>query len=214
MNKFFIRILDIIFSLLALIILSPFFLLIIIILKNTGEKKIFFFQSRVGKSLKQFYIIKFVTMKENSPYIGTKTITTLNDPRVLPFGKFLRKSKLNEIPQFINVLRGEMSLIGYRPLVEIDMQTYSKEEKKKITKHAPGLSGLSSLYFFNEEDLFINRDPRKIYSEKIAPLKLKIDLWYSDNYTLANYLKLIFITPVILLIRRKSLLENLFPIVR
>lgn len=212
MNKFFIRKIDIILSATSIIFLSPLFFIIILILKFTGEKKIFFKQARIGKNLEKFNIIKFATMKENSPFIGSKTITIPNDPRVLPFGKFLRSSKLNELPQLINILNGEMSFIGYRPLVEKDMETYSQKDKIMITKQLPGLSGLSSLFFFNEESLFIDQDPRSVYSKKIAPVKLKLDLWYSYNYSLTNYLKLIFITPIILISRNKNILKFFFQI--
>ena len=112
MERFF----DIFFSGLALLVLSPLFIILILILRFSGEGEIFFLQERIGKDNKPFMLFKFATMLKNSPHIGTGTITVKNDPRVLPIGKFLRKSKINELPQLINIFKGDMSSIGPRPL--------------------------------------------------------------------------------------------------
>ncbi len=117
-KKFFKRVIDFLLALVALSILSPLLVVCMIILLCTGEHEVFYFQQRIGRGGRPFRIWKFATMLKNSPDIGTGTITTRNDPRVLPFGAFLRKSKINELPQIINVLSGSMSVTGPRPLVE------------------------------------------------------------------------------------------------
>ena len=110
------RLLDILLSGIAILILSPLFLLIILILSITGEREIFFKQDRIGINKTNFGLLKFVTMLKNSENTGAGTVTLKNDYRVLPFGKFLRKTKLNELPQLFNILKGDMSVIGPRPL--------------------------------------------------------------------------------------------------
>ena len=125
----------------------PFIVLLSIILKFTGEGKIFFLQERIGKYKKKFKVIKFATMLENSPNIGAGSITELNDPRILPLGKILRKTKINEIPQLFNVLKGDMSLIGPRPHVERDLKGVDKEILDEILSTKPGLSGVASIFF-------------------------------------------------------------------
>ena len=131
------RIFDIIFSLIVLILFSPFGIIIIFILKITGEGEVFYKQARMGQNSEQFGIYKFVTMVKDSPNIGAGDITLKNDPRVLPFGKFLRKTKLNEFPQFINVLIGDMSLVGPRPLVKNQYEMIPDNLKQKIKNFKP-----------------------------------------------------------------------------
>ena len=191
MTRFF----DLFFSSLALFVFSPLLILIILILSFTGEKKIFFFQERFGKGGRNFKIIKFVTMLENSPNIGTGTVTVKNDKRILPFGKFLRKTKINELPQLFNVLKGDMSLIGPRPLTYQTFKIYSDSVKKEITKIRPGLSGVGSIIFRNEEEIINNNcDPIKFYRDIISPYKGELEKWYIKNCNLRNYFLLIFIT--------------------
>src|SRR5574344_225804 len=127
MYKLIKRFLDFLLALIAIIILLPFMIPIIIGLLLTGEHYVFYFQERIVKGGKPFYIWKFATMLKNSPNIGTGTVTTRNDPRVLPMGKFLRKTKINELPQLINILIGNMSIIGPRPLVQDGFDLYSQE---------------------------------------------------------------------------------------
>jgi len=110
-----IRFFDIVFSSIAIVVLSPLFIVVMIILRFTGEGEVFFRQNRVGKDGTKFKVIKFATMLKASPTIGTGTVTLKNDPRILPFGKILRRAKINQLPQLINVLKGEMSIIGPRP---------------------------------------------------------------------------------------------------
>ena len=119
MYKFFFkRFLDIILSLIAIFLLSPFLIVISIVLALSGEHYVFYFQKRVGFNNKEFYVIKFATMLKDSPNLGSGLYTGKNDSRILPFGHFLRKTKINEIPQLFNVLIGNMSIIGPRPLTK------------------------------------------------------------------------------------------------
>ena len=190
------RIFDIIVSLIALFLLSPFFILISIILRFTGEGEIFYLQDRVGYLNKPFKIIKFATMLANSENIGTGSITVRNDPRVLPFGKFLRKTKINELPQFINVLLGNMSLVGPRPQLKRDFEKFHNEVQENMFKSKPGITGLGSIIFRDEEKWISNHkgDKHKFYKDKIAPYKGELELWYYKNQSFYLDLKILIIT--------------------
>ncbi len=192
MQRFF----DIVFSSLALLILSPLLVPIIIILKFTGEGEIFFIQQRVGKNGEMFGLLKFATMLKDSPNLGTGTITVKNDPRVLPFGAFLRKTKINELPQLINILKGDMSVIGPRPQDIRCFVVFNKEDQENIKKMRPGLSGIGSVVFRNEELIMDNdiEDREKFYDEIISPYKGKLETWYYNNQSLYTYFLLIFLT--------------------
>ena len=117
------RLFDVLFSATALLILSPLFVPIVIILRLSGEGEVFFFQERIGKNGELFKLFKFATMLKDSPNLGTGTVTMKNDPRILPVGKFLRTSKINELPQLLNIFLGDMSIIGPRPLTP---QTFAR----------------------------------------------------------------------------------------
>lgn len=199
-----IRTLDIILAIIALICLSPLFFLVIVLLAFTGERKIIFTQARIGKNLREFNVIKFVTMQENSEKIGTGTITMRNDPRILPLGRFLRASKINELPQLINVLLGEMSLIGSRPLTHQSLPSLPVGELESILSVPPGLSGIASIILYNEEEILPSGDQGLIfYRDVIAPYKAALDLWYSRNRTPLVYLFLIAATILRLTLREK-----------
>ena len=146
-----IRFFDVLLSAIALFILLPLFLPITILLKSTGEGEVFFLQERIGKDGKKFMLFKFATMLKNSPNIGTATVTMKNDPRVLPVGRFLRKTKINELPQLLNIFFGDMSVIGPRPLTSEAFESYSDNTKYLIKKVRPGLSGIGSIVFRAEE---------------------------------------------------------------
>lgn len=190
-----IRFFDFVFSFIAIFMIFPFIVLLSIILKFTGEGKIFFLQERIGKYKKKFKVIKFATMLENSPNIGAGSITELNDPRILPLGKILRKTKINEIPQLFNVLKGDMSLIGPRPHVERDLKGVDKEILDEILSTKPGLSGVASIFFRDEESI-IHDSPngRVFYDENIAPFKAELELWYVKQNKNYLYFPLIFLT--------------------
>ena len=136
------RLCDIVLALIALIILCPLLLPVVLVLRLTGEGEIFYVQERIGLSQRPFGLLKFATMLKNSPHMGTGTITVRNDPRVLPVGRILRKTKINELPQLLNVLAGDMSVIGPRPLTKNHFNHYSPELRDVIGSVRPGLSGL------------------------------------------------------------------------
>jgi lipopolysaccharide/colanic/teichoic acid biosynthesis glycosyltransferase len=206
MNSDTSRIFDIIFAILAIIILTPLLLPIMILLRFSGEKEVFYLQERVGLDQKTFRLIKFATMKKNSPYIGTGTTTLKDDPRVLPLGHILRRTKINELPQILNVLIGDMSLIGPRPLTPDKFILYSEKGQSELSSIRPGLSGIGSIVFRNEDQLFTeDTDHEEFYSKVIAPYKEELETWYIKNRSLHNYFKLIIIT-IFAVIRPKTTL--------
>lgn len=191
-----IRFFDILFSGVAIIILLPFMIPIMIALKLTGEHYIFYQQERIGKGGKPFYILKFATMLKDSPNMPGGVLTQKNDPRILPIGKFLRKTKINELPQLVNIFIGQMSFIGPRPQAKQHYDLYSIEVKQTIDKIPPGLSGIGSLVFRDEEDMLsrISVDRNLFHDTVIAPYKGELEVWFSKNRNLKNYFKLIFMT--------------------
>jgi len=191
-----IRIFDIIFSLLAIIVLFPFMLPIVIILLLTGEHYVFYRQVRIGKDGKEFGLIKFATMLKNSPNMGTGDVTLKNDPRVLPIGGFLRKTKINEIPQLINILIGDMSIVGPRPMTPRNFKIYTQEEQSIISKMRPGLTGIGSIVFRDEETIFdkLNMPLEESLRTVVMPYKAQLEKWYYDNQSISNYFKIIFAT--------------------
>ena len=206
------RFLDIILSSIAILILSPLLLPIMIFLKFTGEGYIFYKQQRVGKDGKLFGLLKFATMFKDSPNMKGGNITAKGDPRILPFGKFLRKYKINELPQIINVLIGDMSIIGRRPTVREHFEFYDEEVKTIISKLKPGLSGVSSIVFRNEEQFFTGLSPaenKKIYRDQIAPFKGELEVWYCQNQTVLIDFLLIIIT-IVSVVKPSSNLHNYF----
>mgnify|MGYP006431476481 CR=1 FL=1 len=189
------RLFDILFSFLALLALAPIFFLVIIILRFTGEGEIFFIQKRVGKGGKYFGLFKFATMLKNSPNIGTGTITIKGDPRVLPFGSILRKTKINELPQLLNIFLGHMSVIGPRPLTSETFNAYDLIIQKTIQQVRPGLSGIGSIIFSSEENLLNEtEDSWNFYIHSIVPYKSKLEIWFSNNLSIKLYLELIIFT--------------------
>lgn len=195
------RCFDVFSSLLAVILFLPLGIPIAIILKFTGEGYIFYKQQRVGKGGNMFGLLKFATMLKNSPNIGDGLLTTKNDPRVLKFGKFLRKTKLNEVPQLLNILFGDMSVIGPRPQAKAHFDVFPTHVKKELIKVRPGLSGIGSIVFRDEESLMGNssKPKDKFYAEDIAPYKGELELWYIKNQSLILDMKLIFLTAWVVL---------------
>jgi lipopolysaccharide/colanic/teichoic acid biosynthesis glycosyltransferase len=190
-----IRLFDIIFSGIAIIILLPFMIPIMIILKLTGEHYIFYGQTRVGRYGRDFKLLKFATMLKDSPNLPGGLMTQKNDPRMLPMGKFLRKTKINELPQLINILIGQMSIIGYRPMVRSRWDYYSEESKSVLYNAKPGLSGLGSIAFRNEEEILQDvEDKENFYRDMIVPYKSSLEVYYIQYRSLGMYFKLIFMT--------------------
>jgi lipopolysaccharide/colanic/teichoic acid biosynthesis glycosyltransferase len=206
-----IRFFDILFSSLALLVLSPLLLVVMIILRFTGEGEVFFRQSRVGKDGKKFEVIKFATMLKASPHMGTGTVTIKNDPRILPMGRFLRKTKINELPQLINVFKGDMSIIGPRPQDQRCFDAFREEDKAEILKVRPGLSGIGAIYFRDEENLLqkAQGDMISFYDTVISPYKGRLEAWWVQKQSLTNYFLLIFLTLWVIFFPTSTMLVRL-----
>jgi lipopolysaccharide/colanic/teichoic acid biosynthesis glycosyltransferase len=189
------RLFDIVLSGLALLVLAPLLLPITLLLRLTGEGEVFFLQSRVGKGGKPFKLYKFATMLKNSASIGTGTVTVKDDPRILPMGRFLRKTKINELPQLLNILNGDMSIIGPRPQTKRCFDAFPPSSQEIINQVRPGLSGIGSIIFRNEEEMIdANQDPARFYDNVIMPYKGLLEEWYVANQGLSTYLMCIGVT--------------------
>jgi len=207
MQRFF----DIFFSGIALVLLLPLLLPLMLILRMTGEGEILFPQNRIGRGGKHFTLYKFATMLKNSPNMGTGTVTVKNDPRVLPMGGLLRKTKINELPQLFNIFNGDMSIIGPRPQTQRCFDAFTISSQNKIIKVRPGLSGVGSIIFRNEEDMMsANNDPDKFYNELIMPYKGSLEDWYVSNQNIASYFSLIGLTIWVVLGFNSGLIWKLF----
>lgn len=187
------RLFDIIFSFLGLLILWPLFLVVAFLIKRDCVGPVFYRGQRIGRFGKKFKIYKFRTMVKNAEKIGGSTASE-DDLRITKIGKFLRKYKIDELPQLINVLKGEMSFVGPRPEVEEVVKMYNQEEKK-LLEIRPGITDYASLKFSNEGEIVKgNKDPHQIYLEKIWPEKKRLGLEYVKNNSLWIDLKIIFKT--------------------
>ncbi|MEO5564792.1 MAG: sugar transferase [Chitinophagaceae bacterium] len=207
------RLFDIIFSLLAIIILLPLFIPIVILLLLTGEHEVFFRQDRVGYKNKIFRIWKFATMLKNSPNMGSGDVTTRKDPRVTKMGTFLRISKLNELPQVINILTGDMSFVGPRPLMKAGFDRYSDEMKSKVYNAKPGLTGIGSIVF-RDEELIITKSslpPHECYRQVILPYKGAVEVWYQQHLSFYTDCMILFLTGWYILFSNSELVYKIFP---
>lgn len=207
------RTIDILVAGIALLVLLPLFVPVMIILKLTGEHEVFYKQERIGLRNKRFGIFKFVTMVKNSLNMGTRSITMPNDPRVLPIGRILRKTKINELPQILNVLLGDMSIVGPRPLVQETFDAYSPEIQSKIYNCKPGLTGIGSILFRDEESLFKKTPlaPADFYRVCISPYKGALELWYQQHQSIVTDFKIMFLTAWVILFSKSNLVHKLFP---
>ena len=208
------RIIDVLLSLLALLVLLPLFIPIVVLLLLTGEHKVFFSQTRVGYKNKDFKIIKFATMLSNSANMGSGSLTLKNDPRVLPFGSFLRKTKINELPQILNIIIGDLSIVGPRPQMQVDFEKYSDEVQGKIYNVRPGLTGIGSIIFRDEESLISlaaeNENPHDFYKRIIAPYKGELEIWYHSHRSVFLDSQLIFMTAWAIVAPETRLYEKWF----
>ena len=205
------RLLDVFLAGLALFFLSPLLLPVALLLRLTGEGEGFFVQQRVGRCGQPFGLYKFATMLKNSPNMGTGTVTVKNDPRVLPVGRFLRKTKINELPQLLNILFGDMSIIGPRPQTSRCFDAFPVTSQSEIIKVRPGLSGIGSIIFRGEEEMMhASFDPDGFYDHVIMPYKGKVEEWYVANESLAIYLRCIFVTIWIVLFPQSSIAWGVF----
>ena len=207
------RFFDIVFSLIAIIILLPLFIPIIILLLLTGEHEVFFRQDRVGFHNEIFRIWKFATMLKNSPNMGSGDVTTRNDPRVTKMGQFLRISKLNELPQLINILTGDMSFVGPRPLMKAGFDRYSDEMKAKVYQVKPGLTGIGSIVF-RDEELIITLSalsPHECYRQVILPYKGAVEVWYQQHISFFTDCMILFLTGWYIVFSNSNLVYKVFP---
>ena len=210
MQRFF----DFVLALIALILLFPMLLITAILLRFTGEGEILFRQTRLGRNQNNFDLLKFATMLKDSPNMGTGTITIKDDPRVLPMGRFLRYTKINELPQLWNVLVGDMSLVGPRPLTRQTFSMYSLEGQSIISKVRPGLSGLGSVVFRAEEKILSDAGSGEaIYKNHVAPYKEKLELWYCSNASFSLYVRLIIMTVLVIVFSDKVNIERMLPMI-
>ena len=184
---------DILFSLIGLICLFPFFIFISFFIFITSKGGVFFVQLRVGKNNKDFKLYKFRTMFLNSDNKGLLTVGN-NDKRITKLGYYLRKNKLDELPQLINVLNGTMSLVGPRPEVRKYVNLYNSEQKS-ILEIKPGITDLASIMYYNENEILANSgNPEQTYINEIMPIKLEINKKYINEMSLLTDLKIIFKT--------------------
>lgn len=208
MQRFF----DLVFSGLALLILVPVMLPIMAVLRCTGEREVFYRQDRVGRDGEHFGLLKFATMLKDSPKIGAGEITLKNDPRILPVGRFLRKTKLNELPQLINILKGDMSVVGPRPMVPSTFRHYEEQAQEELCRVRPGLTGIGSIMFRDEERYLDGREnPAAFYREAIIPYKTELELWYTRRQSLWLYFALIFLTAWVVVFPNSTLPQRVFP---
>jgi len=215
MYLIFKRICDIILSGILILILSPLLIPIMIGLKLTGEGYIFYKQERVGFKNKNFFILKFATMLKDSPNMAGGVITTKKDPRITPMGGFLRKSKINELPQLFNIFLGDMSIVGPRPVMPISFNAYPEQVQKVIYNVKPGLTGIGSIIFRDEEVLITKvknngGDTWDFYKNKIYPFKGELEQWYQKNQCLVVDLKLIVLTAWVILNSSSKLTQKWF----
>lgn len=195
---------DIVLSSIMLLLLSPLLIPIVIGLKLTGEGYIFYKQERIGFKNKKFNILKFATMLLDSPNMTGGIMTTKKDPRITPMGGFLRKSKINELPQLFNILLGDMSFVGPRPVMQLSFDAYPDSVKEVIYNVKPGLTGIGSIVFRDEEELISNikekgLDTWDFYSNKLYPFKGKLEIWYQSNQSFSVDFKIIVITAWVIL---------------
>ena len=209
------RTFDILTSGIAIIILSPLLIPVIIGLKLTGEGYILYKQERIGYKNKQFLIWKFATMLKDSANMAGGIMTTEKDPRITPMGGFLRKSKINELPQLFNILFGHMSVVGPRPVMKVSFEAYPEKIQKVIYNAKPGLTGIGSIIFRDEEKLITDvknngGDTWEFYKDKIYPFKGELEIWYQNNRSFFLDLKLIFITAWVIFNPNSKVYEKFF----
>ena len=209
MTRFF----DIILSLCALLVFLPLGIIIMLILRFTGEGEIFYIQNRIGKNGKQFGLFKFATMLKNSPSIGSGDITVKNDPRILPIGYILRKTKINEVPQLINILIGNMSIVGPRPQTPKNFEYFPPEGKEVILSMRPGLTGIGSIIFRDEESIVAKsgKTVGECYGKLIGPYKAKLETWYSKRQNIITYFLLIMITAWVIICPQTEIYRRIWP---
>lgn len=195
-----------------LVLVSPLFLSIMLVLGITGERQVFYRQKRVGAGFRPFYIFKFATMIKNSSRLGTGDIVLRDDFRVTRTGRFLRKTKLNELPQLINVLTGDMSLVGPRPLMPESFKNYSPEVQKAIALSRPGITGIGSVIFRNEESMVASSgmNPRDYYNQYIYPYKGALEMWYRNRASIWTDICILLVTAWVIIFPKSAVYYRVF----
>ena len=196
-------------------ILSPLLIPIAIGLRLTGEGYIWYLQDRVGYKNNIFRIYKFATMLKDSPNMAGGLITLKKDPRLTPMGGFLRTTKINELPQVLNILRGDMSVVGPRPVMPRSFEAYPNDVKEVIYNVPPGLTGIGSIIFRDEEQLITDvrnqgGDTWQFYSEKIYPFKGEVEKWYQQNQSFITDTLIIFLTAWVIIFPKSELIYKVF----
>ncbi|MDC0086561.1 sugar transferase [Polaribacter sp.] len=209
------RTFDVLSSGIAILILSPLLIPVTIVLKLTGEGYIFYKQERVGYKNRPFLIWKFATMLKNSANMPGGIMTTKKDPRITPMGGFLRKSKINELPQLFNIFFGSMSVVGPRPVMKVSFEAYPDHIQKVIYKVKPGLTGIGSIIFRDEESLITDvknngGDVWEFYKGEIYPFKGELEIWYQNHKSFMLDIKLIFLTAWVIVVPTSKLYERWF----
>lgn len=188
-----IRILDILFSFFGLLLLSPLFIIVWTIIVLTSRGGGFYRQVRVGKEGRDFSLYKFRSMRKDSDKGSLITIGG-RDPRITPIGYFIRKFKIDELPQLFNVLKGDMSFVGPRPEVRKYVDLYT-DEQKRILSVRPGITDYASIEYVDENEILGKADnPDEVYIKQIMPDKIKLNMKYIENKSVKEYFKIIFLT--------------------
>jgi len=213
MYRFFKRFFDVLVSGVAVVILTPLLLPVVVALRLTGEGEVFYKQNRIGYKNTTFGIWKFATMLKDSPNLGTGSLTVRGDPRVTPVGRGLRATKINELPQLLNVLSGDMSFVGPRPQVQGDFDGYPPHVREHIYDVRPGVTGIGSIVFRDEERLLSRPgiDPRAFYRDEIAPYKGELEMWYLRRKSLLLDARLVLLTVWVVLRSESDLVYRTFP---
>ena len=209
------RFFDILASGIAIFILSPILIPIIIGLRFTGEGYVWYKQERLGYKNNPFQIWKFATMLKNSANMPGGYITVKKDPRLTPMGDFLRKSKINELPQLFNIFAGRMSIVGPRPVMKVSFQAYPENIRDVIYDVKPGLTGVGSIIFRDEEELITDvrnkgGDIHGFYVNQIYPHKGNLELWYQKNKSLILDFQIILLTAWVIFVPTSKLYEKWF----
>jgi len=194
-----------------LFLVFPVVVVLIVLIRITGKGEVFYLQEICGFKNKRFSIWKFATMLKNSPNIGTGDVTIKNDPRLIPMGKFLRKTKLNELPQLFNIIRGDMTLVGPRPLMEKGFLRYPKYVQDNIYKVKPGITGIGSIIFRDEESLVSKSINYEETYRKINHFKGELELWYQNHRSFTTDMLLLFVTIWVVLFPQSRIMYTLFP---
>ena len=207
------RILDFLLALVAILILLPFMAPLLVLLRVTGDGEVFYYQKRKGKHGKDFFLIKLSTMNKDSVNSGMGSITVRDDPRIKFMGHTLRRWKLNELPQVVNILLGDLSVVGPRPLIEgtTGYNAYPDDLKSKIFSNRPGLTGIGSIVFRDEEAILSSVDnPHDFYARELAPFKADLELWYIENKSVKTDIGIIICTAISIISPKSRMYENIF----